>query len=754
MSDIDNPQNTPHTPVVIYYDEPQTKNAPMLEVGALAWVRKNLFSTPLDVILTVLGALLMIGVLVSFITWSVQDANWFAITFNFRQFMLGRFSAEQEGRIVFLMLFIAATSGAAIAAYMRRTSRVTLGLALAVILPIFLLPPLVNQVVPLPTSYLMAGNTPIVSGTQEEDPIPQVAFTAAGGETISFRFAEASDSDAALSNLHGFMDDASNALRNAAENRLENIQRSQDIQNRLVDNAILAGTLPSDNVFTLENGLSFYFDRDAEAGERVVGSGLTRTLTANQIATLEDELEDVLYSPPEADAERIAALRDTLGAVDAGEISLSDVEVSELETELARLTLPPTIGSIYALNTQPVELRILDRTLEPIGDAQTLTPDAEARFTIPADGWYVLEKSAADPENDTAVLLAVQNIYPLFARSGERFSRATDGFTVVGEIPEVDGETLPYVTIIDNQFRGQRELGTYLRVYLAPFFALLTPGLLQMLIVGILAYAATRLLDQQFGQTQKPGQYAQRIANWLLIATPLMMFVLINGIGIGPLEVTDQRLWGGLLLAAIITVWGIIIAFPLGVLLALGRRSNLPAVKYLCTLVIEIVRGTPFIVVLFAGQLLIPLIHPDFASIPNVYRALAATIIFIAAYLAENVRGGLQSIDPGQAEAGRAIGLADWQITLFIMLPQALRAVIPALVGQFISLFKDTSLLAIVGLIDLTGVVNTMVVQTEFANTRREGLLFISIIYFGLSYIMSYVSRRIEASGSGATRRI
>jgi general L-amino acid transport system permease protein len=217
---------------------------------------------------------------------------------------------------------------------------------------------------------------------------------------------------------------------------------------------------------------------------------------------------------------------------------------------------------------------------------------------------------------------------------------------------------------------------------------------------------------------------------------------------------TDPRRWGGLLLAAFITVYGIILAFPLGIALALGRRSSLPAVKLISTLVIEVVRGTPFIVVLFAGVLLIPFINPSFAEIPDVYSALAATIIFIAAYLAENVRGGLQSIPPGQDEAARALGMANWQIVMFITLPQALRAVIPALVGQFISLFKDTSLLAIVGLIDLTGVTNQVVVAQEFIGTRQENLLFITIIYFCISYIMSWVSRRIEESGSGSARRI
>jgi general L-amino acid transport system permease protein len=133
---------------------------------------------------------------------------------------------------------------------------------------------------------------------------------------------------------------------------------------------------------------------------------------------------------------------------------------------------------------------------------------------------------------------------------------------------------------------------------------------------------------------------------------------------------------------------------------------------------------------------------------------MVAVTLFSAAYLAENVRGGLQSLPPGQEEAAKALGLAGWQVTLYITLPQALRAVIPALVGQFISLYKDTSLVAIVGLTDLTGVTRNVAAQTEFQGLLRETYVFISIIYFSFSYVMSIVSRRIEASGSGAARRV
>ncbi len=218
------------------------------------------------------------------------------------------------------------------------------------------------------------------------------------------------------------------------------------------------------------------------------------------------------------------------------------------------------------------------------------------------------------------------------------------------------------------------------------------------------------------------------------------------------LPLSDKRLWGGLMLTMQLTILGIVASFPIGLSLALGRRSRLPVVKYACILYIETVRGVPLITVLFMATLLVPLIDPTLATIENAVRAWVGITLFSAAYLAENVRGGLQSIAVGQTEAAQAIGLSAWQTTLYILLPQALRAVIPALVGQFISLFKDTSLVFIVGLAEITGIAVRVVAQPEFLQRRQETFLYVAILYFVFSYIMSYISRRVEATGSGAAR--
>lgn len=219
------------------------------------------------------------------------------------------------------------------------------------------------------------------------------------------------------------------------------------------------------------------------------------------------------------------------------------------------------------------------------------------------------------------------------------------------------------------------------------------------------------------------------------------------------LPVVDTRRWGGLLLTGVLTIVAIIASFPLGILLALGRRSSLPLIKGVCTVYIELVRGVPLITVLFMAQLLVPLLNPSLATVENVIRAMVGLTLFSAAYLAENVRGGLQSLPPGQEEAARALGLGGVQITLLVTLPQALRAVIPALVGQCIALFKDTSLVALVGLLDLTGIAKSVTAQPEFVGLQSEAYIFISVVYFIFSYFMAFISRRIEASGSGVVRR-
>jgi general L-amino acid transport system permease protein len=187
-------------------------------------------------------------------------------------------------------------------------------------------------------------------------------------------------------------------------------------------------------------------------------------------------------------------------------------------------------------------------------------------------------------------------------------------------------------------------------------------------------------------------------------------------------------------------------------LLALGRRSELPIIRWFSIGYIELVRGVPLITILFMAQLMLPLFLPDGMDVDRVLRAMVGMTLFSAAYLAENVRGGLQAIPKGQFEASHALGLSGAQTMIFIILPQALRLIIPILVGQFISVFKDTALVAIVGLFDLLGIARTVLSQPEFLGLHREVYAFVSLLYWVLSYAMSYISQRLETSLGIGTR--
>lgn len=236
------------------------------------------------------------------------------------------------------------------------------------------------------------------------------------------------------------------------------------------------------------------------------------------------------------------------------------------------------------------------------------------------------------------------------------------------------------------------------------------------------------------------------IAGWLLWL-PILILLLR---GFTPKEewmpIVTTNLWGGLLLTLLLTIVGIVFSFPLGVMLALGRRSELPIVRWFSIGYIELVRGVPLITILFMAQLMLPLFLPAGMTLDRVLRAMVGITLFSAAYLAENVRGGLQAIPKGQFEAANALGLNGLQTMIFIILPQALRLIIPILVGQFIALFKDTALVSIVGLLDIVGIARTVLAQPEFLGLQREVYAFISLLYWVLSYAMSYVSQRLEVA--------
>lgn len=232
---------------------------------------------------------------------------------------------------------------------------------------------------------------------------------------------------------------------------------------------------------------------------------------------------------------------------------------------------------------------------------------------------------------------------------------------------------------------------------------------------------------------------------WLIILLLIPLAILPGFENSSLLPKVPTTVWGGLLITLLLSVGGIVLSFPIGVLLALGRRSSLPVVKLFSIFFIEVVRGVPLVTILFMFSIILALFLPSESRIDRVIRALMGTVVFSAAYTAENVRGGLQAIPPGQVEAAKAMGLKNFHITLLIVLPQALRLVIPTIVGQFISLFKDTTLVYIVGINDLLGIGNAVLnLNPEFVRLQMEVYLFIAVIFWVFSYFMSYASLQLE----------
>ncbi len=224
---------------------------------------------------------------------------------------------------------------------------------------------------------------------------------------------------------------------------------------------------------------------------------------------------------------------------------------------------------------------------------------------------------------------------------------------------------------------------------------------------------------------------------------PLLAYWLIAG-GLGLTPVPDS-MWGGLLLTLIIGFTGILFSLPLGILLALGRASDLPVIRMLCTGFIELVRGVPLITLLFFASVMLPLFLPEDLSLSKLTRALIVISLFASAYMAEVIRGGLQAVGRGQAEAARALGLGYWQVTGFIVLPQALKVSIPGIVNTFIGLFKDTSLVFYaIGLLDLVGIGEQTLTNQDWLGRKFEVYAFVALVFWVFCYAMSRYSLWLE----------
>ena len=263
-----------------------------------------------------------------------------------------------------------------------------------------------------------------------------------------------------------------------------------------------------------------------------------------------------------------------------------------------------------------------------------------------------------------------------------------------------------------------------------------------------LAFAIGGILLFLLATPQIPGKIIWGVL--FLVVYPVITFFLVHGGGFTGLEAVPTEKWGGLMLTLVVAVTGIVASFPIGVVLALGRRSKMPLVRSVCVVFIELWRGVPLITVLFMASVMLPLFLPEGTNFDKLVRALVGVTLFTAAYTAEVVRGGLQAIPKGQFEAADALGLNYFQATMLITLPQALKIVIPGIVNNSISLFKDTTLVSIVGLVDLLGAVRAGTATGTWSapTIPVTGYLFAATIFWVFSFAMSrysqYMERRLD----------
>jgi general L-amino acid transport system permease protein len=244
-------------------------------------------------------------------------------------------------------------------------------------------------------------------------------------------------------------------------------------------------------------------------------------------------------------------------------------------------------------------------------------------------------------------------------------------------------------------------------------------------------------------------------AVYFFVVVPIVSYVLLNGLPIIGLREVDTSLWGGMLVTIVVSWVGIVFSLPIGILLALGRRSNMPAVKLFSVIFIEFVRGVPLITVLFMASVMLPLFVPAAYSPDKLLRALVGIAMFASAYMAEVVRAGLQAIPKGQYEGAMAVGLGYWQMMYLIVLPQALKITVPNIVNTYIGLFKDTTLVVIVGIFDFLRTVEVSRIDPKWAapTTSATGYAFAAVFYFIFCYSMARYARSVEVRLGKSDRR-
>ena len=344
-------------------------------------------------------------------------------------------------------------------------------------------------------------------------------------------------------------------------------------------------------------------------------------------------------------------------------------------------------------------------------------------------------------------LLVAFPLIALILLTGGHFSLTSSAFIGMGVLLAAVAAFLPLAVYgieegIQKAKPGIALVGFGLLIWFLSFFVNFSG--LGGTIATLLVYAGGALgLFQLIGSGNPAAKSNLKL--WVIVAGGLLLAMLIMKIDFG-LEYIETSQWGGLLVTLVVAITGIVASLPLGILLALGRQSKMPIVKYFCVTFIEVWRGVPLITVLFMASVMLPLFLPPGTNFDKLTRALIATAIFSSAYMAEVIRGGLQAIPRGQYEAAQALGLPYWNMMNLIVLPQALKIVIPGIVNSFISLFKDTTLVTVIGLFDLLNIISAGSADATWASpqTGNTGYFTAALMFWVFCFSMSRYSQFVE----------
>lgn len=690
-------------------EAPAPRKPPALEVGLLNWLRENLFKTPLDSVITVITLTLIGWALWGILGWALLEAQWEIVFLNLRILNVGQqFPIDAVWRaevialiIVFLGMLTVGVFGRVLRGYL---------IAIGIIIAMMILVPIVTQGVPEPPVYTYVDATYKVR---------QVSFIAQEGQTMTFTVQPLTEFD---------------------EYRLENIKGYVENDNQQANTAFDMYTAASTEVVQLQQRDPSRYDLSVAVqvwdkdGQVLVQSDFSQ-------GTAQDT--SLTWTAPYSGWFTYTMVLDPVapGTVGSALLRADNLEVMRSTISAARERVA-TYGEPPALDCQGCA-------------TQLIRTDMRFQGTRTIEQWFSLQLAPFLLETRTLFFysLIAGTIAYLLGRASKRGAFSF----LVGRKPITDNGIHIEPTPIEKW------LSRIALIAFAVYIVLQFVGINGTDATSITAYLialavfCTATILYAMTLLARGGSQASSRAVMLLWAVSFpIILTLLNGLnGVTSMTPIQSDKQGGLMLTLLLAAVAIIASFPIGLLLAIGRQSSLPAISFFCTVFIEVVRGVPLITLLFLGRLILPFFGFGLGDVDLLIRVMVVLTLFTSAYLAEVIRGGLQTIPKGQLEAAHALGINDFYTTILIVLPQALRAVIPAIMGQAISLFKDTSLVYIIGLFELVGVTNQILgdSQTGYLMFPREGYLFIAILYFVFSYIMAEASRRIERTGSGAVRR-